>query len=289
MQTWEGGVGDFALVVPRGGVPVHYRRENDTWGFPWRYVATLDTAVRGVPALVAAGDGLELVVRDEDARLVAYRYTDGAWQGPEPVPGVDRAEGDPALVAGPEHADLLLPRPGGLTHYRRTGRGPWRRYADLTGATGPVALSATDDGLDLIARTPDGLAECTLPDGATTWTTPHPIPADLDAPVTGLALAGTDLVVAAGGNLAHLRRTQDTWERRPDLPAQDGTDLAVSMMRGAFGNLELAVFDTAAPDAPVTPCYLDQASDTWSALPAVADGQKVFGDLSIFAAALDRS
>lgn len=300
-QTADGRTGDFALVVAHAGVLRHFRRDNDTWGFPWRAVAELPGDALERPALAVADDGtLEVVSRNGDGRLVAHVRADEAWRGPLPLHDVGEASADPVLLIGPDGVDLVVPGPDGVTHYRRTGpaaEAPWRVAATLPGLAGGVALAGSAaGGRELAAyRATDGRpVTYALPPGSDIWQVPEPVPYEpCGEPGTGtLALVvhggGADLVLAGGGVLAHLRRTGHgvgaSWERRPDLPAPGIAEpWAPSMMRGVFGNLELVV---AGPEGQVVPYYLDAGRDTWSVLPAVADGQKVFGDLSIFAAAM---
>jgi imidazolonepropionase-like amidohydrolase len=347
VQSQDGEAGDFALVVPEdpagpGGphVLVRYRRDNDAWGYPWRRAEELppapgDSPIGAVTAAVTPDGGLEVAARAGDGGLARYCRPAGAtgstsWQGPLPLPGVPadpasgRPAGDPALAIRDDGADLLVPGPDRVRHYRRDGHDPatpWQLQAELPGTTGGVALAVTtEDGLELAAwRTDDstpgdpaGLVWYELAAGEDRWDGPWPVPASVvpaagqenqDGWSTPALVAGddaADLVLPTGGTLAHLRRSGQggtaEWTRRDDLPVADCAEgpavpqrLVAAMMRGTFGNLELSAYDAGRAAGPVTPYYLDQDADAWSKLPPVADGQKVFGDLSVFTAALGKT
>lgn len=144
----------------------------------------------------------------------------------------------------------------------------------------PIGVSAAvvHDGIDVVLRGEDGDLFSLRCDG-TTWSEPVRI----GGGATGNpGLVVDNFVVPSGDRLVHYRRS-GTWTEQGALPADSvgRRPIGVGAIDSSFGNVELvAAFD----DGVLLPYYLNSENDTWMSLPALADGQRVFGDLGIWEA-----
>jgi hypothetical protein len=176
IQSDYGKTGDFESLVIRGGLPIHYRRENDAPGRPWLrradlplpgsastatraskqvdlngisfFQSTLHTggslhgafqAIGRVHDLVGGSD--YLIWYSWDAKREVWRKPQTILVDDKPIAGV---VGTPAMIQsdfGPiGNFELVVPHQDRLTHYwcDTGGGGVWHKGPDL-----PLPIAAT--------------------------------------------------------------------------------------------------------------------------------------------------
>jgi imidazolonepropionase-like amidohydrolase len=311
-RTIRGQVGNFLTpALHRDGLVV-FERDNDTWGFPWQSRRTLPVTGRAVGVVMAAGpDGalhaLARVIGPAGAGFVHWTSAGEDWSDGQPLSGVP-ADGDPALTVGADGTLELIAADAGALISGRLPGGVWQPGQELTGPPGTAALGAVtavrpDGGWELVGRFGGQLLTWCREPGEQQWRVTPPPPC---GPVTGepgvscAADGGLDVVVVSGRTLVHWHRSAaGDWaepvrlpEVRPYGPADRAperfTVQRADLLLGGFGNLELLVRSEVPTGHVLVPFYRDHGNGEWSALPMVADGQKVFGDLSVWGNLLGR-
>jgi hypothetical protein len=184
IQSTCGTKGNFELLVPRGNRVMHYFRDNDAPGFPWRRGGELPTPRAGGGALPLNPTSvsmiqsnfndpgnLEAIVRFSpvfdtgEGGTLAFYFRDSQtlkWFGPDffkvegrPITGVT---GNPALIQNTKRTkgnfEILVPQGNHVVHYFRendTPGFPWRRGGELPmPKAGGGALPLTPTAVSLI-------------------------------------------------------------------------------------------------------------------------------------------
>lgn len=273
-QTGQGRQGDFALVAVEAGAVVAYRRDNDEFGFPWRRLGAVPAPGAGAVVSVT-GERWRVATRTDDGKVRLLDGDGSTWSAPVVLDA--GAVGDLALVGN----NLFVPTGTAVRHYRFGTE--WQAVAESPGNAVAVAAARRGDGWELAVR--DGAGKLlVLADTETVLG-----PCEGTPSVVFDATGRGHLLVPSGPSITHYTRTDDGgWERAGELPEPPAPPVAASVIAGAFGNLEL-VARLAAPDgALLQPYYHDRTSGSWAALPLLADGQKVFGNLGIWEAVVRR-